>query len=56
MLRAGAPAIPPIRPLQEMLWHESIETAQAYTRVTVNDLREVHRWGHPRERDIPTKA
>jgi integrase/recombinase XerD len=47
MLRAGAP----IRHLQEMLGHESIETTQIYTRVTINDLREVHRRFHPREQD-----
>lgn len=47
MLRAGAP----IRHLQEMLGHESIETTQIYTRLTINDLREIHRRFHPRERD-----
>jgi integrase/recombinase XerD len=49
MLRAGAP----IRHLQEMLGHESIETTQVYTRVTINDLREVHRRFHPREQEKP---
>jgi integrase/recombinase XerD len=47
MLRAGAP----IRHLQEMLGHESIETTQVYTRLTINDLREIHKRFHPRERD-----
>jgi len=45
MLRNGAP----IRHLQEMLGHESLETTQIYTRVTINDLKEVHRKYHPSE-------
>jgi integrase/recombinase XerD len=45
MLRAGAP----IRHLQEMLGHASIETTQIYTRVTITDLKVVHRRFHPRE-------
>jgi integrase/recombinase XerD len=45
MLRAGAP----IRHLQEMLGHASIETTQIYTRVTITDLKAVHRRFHPRE-------
>jgi integrase/recombinase XerD len=45
MLRAGAP----IRHLQEMLAHASIETTQVYTRVTITDLKAVHRRFHPRE-------
>jgi integrase/recombinase XerD len=47
MLRAGAP----IRHLQEMLGHASIETTQVYTRVTITDLKAVHRRFHPREQD-----
>jgi len=47
MLRAGAP----IRYLQEMLGHDSIENTQIYTRVTINDLRAAHRQYHPREQD-----
>jgi integrase/recombinase XerD len=47
MLRAGAP----IRHLQEMLGHASIETTQIYTRVTITDLKAVHRRFHPREQD-----
>lgn len=47
MLRAGAP----IRHLQEMLGHASIETTQVYTRLTITDLKAVHRRYHPRERD-----
>jgi integrase/recombinase XerD len=45
MLRAGAP----IRHLQEMLGHASIETTQIYTRVTIIDLKAAHRRFHPRE-------
>jgi len=45
MLRAGAP----IRHPQEMLGHASIETTQVYTRVTITDLKAVHRRFHPRE-------
>ena len=47
MLRNGAP----IRQLQEMLGHASLETTQIYTRVTINDLRAMHRKFHPREQD-----
>jgi len=46
MLKNGAH----IRHLQEMLGHVSIETTQRYTRVTINDLKKVHRQYHPRER------
>ncbi len=45
MLRNGAP----IRHLQEMLGHESLESTQLYTRVTINDLKEVHSKYHPSE-------
>ena len=45
MLRNGAP----IRQLQEMLGHASLETTQLYTRVTINDLRDMHTRFHPRE-------
>jgi integrase/recombinase XerD len=45
MLRNGAP----IRQLQEMLGHASLETTQVYTRVTINDLRAMHSKFHPRE-------
>lgn len=45
MLRNGAP----IRQLQEMLGHASLETTQLYTRVTINDLRAMHSKFHPRE-------
>lgn len=46
MLRNGAP----IRHLQEMLGHESLESTQLYTHVTINDLKEVHSKYHPSER------
>lgn len=44
MLKNGAP----IRHLQEMLGHESLESTQIYTHVTINDLKEVHAKYHPR--------
>jgi len=43
MLRNGAP----IRHLQELLGHASIETTSRYTRITINDLKEVHAKFHP---------
>lgn len=43
MLRNGAP----VRHLQEMLGHESLESTQIYTRVTINDLKAVHAKYHP---------
>jgi len=45
MLKNGAP----IRHLQEMLGHESLESTQIYTKVTINDLKEVHARYHPSE-------
>jgi len=45
MLRNGAP----VRHLQEMLGHESLESTQIYTHVTINDLKEVHAKYHPSE-------
>lgn len=47
ILRNGAP----IRQLQEMLGHASLETTQLYTRVTINDLRAMHARFHPREQE-----
>ena len=47
MLKNGAP----IRHLQEMLGHESLESTQVYTRVTINDLKEAHARYHPSEKD-----
>lgn len=43
MLKNGAP----IRHLQEMLGHESLESTQIYTHVTINDLKEIHARYHP---------
>lgn len=53
MLRNGAP----IRHLQEMLGHESLESTEIYTHVTINDLKEVHTKYHPSEHmeDKPKK-
>lgn len=45
MLKNGAP----VRHLQEMLGHESLESTQIYTRVTINDLKEIHAKYHPGE-------
>lgn len=46
MARAGVP----IRHLQELLGHESIETTQVYTHLAITDLKAAHRRFHPRER------
>jgi integrase/recombinase XerD len=48
MLKNGAP----IRHLQEMLGHASLESTQVYTRVTINDLKEIHSKYHPSEKMI----
>lgn len=45
MLKNGAP----VRHLQEMLGHESLESTQIYTRVTINDLKQIHARYHPSE-------
>ena len=45
MLKNGAP----IRHIQEMLGHESLESTQIYTQVTINDLKEIHAKYHPGE-------
>ena len=47
MLKNGAP----IRHIQEMLGHESLETTQIYTHVTINDLKEVHNKYHPSNKE-----
>lgn len=51
MLKNGAP----VRHVQEMLGHESLESTQVYTHVTINDLKEIHSKYHPSEslRDHP---
>ena len=46
MLKNGAP----IRHIQKMLGHESLESTQIYTRVTINDLKKVHSQYHPSEK------
>lgn len=40
-----------IRAVQELLGHESLESTQVYTRITINDLKETHSRCHPREKD-----
>lgn len=40
-----------IRAVQELLGHESLNTTQIYTRVTIGDLKEVHSRCHPREKE-----
>lgn len=45
MLKNGAP----VRHIQEMLGHESLESTQIYTHVTINDLKEIHSKYHPSE-------
>ncbi len=45
MLKNGAP----VRHIQEMLGHESLESTQIYTHVTINDLKEIHAKYHPGE-------
>jgi integrase/recombinase XerD len=47
MLRNGAP----VRHIQEMLGHESLETTQIYAHVTINDLKEVHARYHPSNKE-----
>lgn len=45
MVQAGAP----LRHVQELLGHNSIETTQIYTQLTIADLKEAHGRFHPRE-------
>ncbi len=45
MLKNGAP----IRHIQELLGHESLESTQIYTKITINDLKEIHAKYHPGE-------
>jgi integrase/recombinase XerD len=47
MLKNGAP----VRHIQEMLGHASINTTQIYTRVTINDLKQVHAKYHPGQKE-----
>ncbi len=46
MLKNGAP----IRHIQEMLGHASLDSTQIYTRVTINDLKQIHAKYHPGEK------
>ena len=48
LLKHGAP----VRYIQEMLGHTSLDTTQRYTRVVINDLKKVHKKTHPREQGI----
>jgi len=41
----------PIRVIQEILGHESLESTQIYTRVTIMDLKACHARCHPRNHD-----
>ncbi len=45
MMKHGAK----VRHVQELLGHESLESTQIYTKVTINDLKEVHARCHPGE-------
>ncbi len=40
-----------IRAIQELLGHKTLHSTQVYTHVSINDLKEVHRQCHPREKD-----
>lgn len=46
MMKHGAP----VRHVQELLGHESLESTQIYTKVTINDLKEIHARCHPGEK------
>jgi integrase/recombinase XerD len=46
MLKNGAP----VRHIQEMLGHASLNSTQIYTRVTINDLKQIHAKYHPGEK------
>lgn len=43
MMKNGAP----VRHIQELLGNESLKSTQIYTRVTINDLKKVHKKFHP---------
>lgn len=40
-----------IRAVQELLGHESLESTQVYTHISINDLKETHKRCHPREQE-----
>jgi len=42
-----------LRSLQTLLGHESLNTTQIYTHVTIDRLREVHAKTHPAASDTP---
>jgi integrase/recombinase XerD len=39
-----------IRVVQELLGHQSVQTTQIYTKVTIDSLRDVYYTSHPRAR------
>jgi len=45
ILKHGAP----IRYIQEMLGHKTLDTTQRYTRVEITDLKKIHKKTHPRD-------
>jgi integrase/recombinase XerD len=40
-----------IRTIQKLLGHESLNSTQVYTHLSITDLKDVHRRCHPREKD-----
>ena len=38
--------------VKDLLGHESLDTLQPYTQLTILDLKETHRKCHPREKDL----
>lgn len=40
-----------IRCVQEILGHQSLDTTQKYTQITITDLKEAHQQCHPREKE-----
>lgn len=46
MLKNGAP----LRHIQELLGHQCLDSTQIYTRVTINDLKQIHTKYHPGEK------
>ena len=52
MLEGGAD----IRYVAELLGHARLETTQIYTRVSIDELTEVHARTHPSARQAPCRA